>query len=137
MALDEAKERRRVRQAARAYDQEVEQWQREYVAKMQAERKAIERAIDLLNGGAFTDEEKARRDAAAAADAQASREANLAAIAEKSRSEEERRVVACAFLYYAPLSTVLLSSHVYYTSHVYFTARLLTTINRHVFLTEC
>ena len=57
---------------------------------MQAERKAIERALDLLNGGPFTDvdEEKARRDAAAAADAQARREASLAAIAEKSRKEE-------------------------------------------------
>ena len=113
MALDEAKERRRVRQAARAHNNEAEQWQREYKAKLQAERKAIERALDLLNGGAFTDEEKARRDAAAAADAQARREANLAAIAEKSRSEEERRVVACTFLML--LSTVVLSSHVYYT----------------------
>ena len=125
MALDEAKERRRVRQAARAYNNEAEQWQREYEAKLQAERKAIERAIDLLNGGAFTDEEKARRDAAAAADAQARREANLAAIAEKSRSEEERRVVACTFLML--LSTVVLSSHVYYTPHVYFTVLHYTT----------
>ena len=34
MALDEAKERRRVRQAARAYNNAAEQWQREYEAKL-------------------------------------------------------------------------------------------------------
>ena len=88
IALHEAKERRRRRQANVAYNKAVQEEQDEYERLLPEYDKAIERWCDFLNGGPFTDEEKAQRDAAAAADAQARREASLAAIAEKSRKEE-------------------------------------------------
>ena len=90
MALHEAKERRRRRKANLEWSKAVQEYEDEYLRLAPEYDKAIERWCDVLNGGPFSDEEKARRDTAAAADAQARSEAALAAIAEKSRKEEAR-----------------------------------------------